>query len=70
MPVLVTPSGILVNVHMPDEGKPINVILPAATLHVGCVIGPVVGAVGVAGWALITTLPDDDETHPDVLITV
>ena len=70
MPVVVTPPGVLVNVQMLDGGRPFSTTLPAATLHVGWVIVPAVGAVGVAGWALITTLPDDDETHPDVLITV
>ena len=33
-------------------------------------ITPTVGAEGVEGWALITALPDDDEVHPDELVTV
>lgn len=35
-------------------GNPFNTLLPVATAHVGCVIAPKIGAVGVAGWALIT----------------
>ena len=55
---------------MPDGGKPFNKTLPVALLHVGCVIVPAIGAVGVTGWALITKLADAGERHPDALITV
>ena len=54
---------------MPDGGKPFSTTLPVATLHVGWVIVPAIGAVGVTGWALITKLADAAETHPDALIT-
>ena len=40
------PPGVLVKVHVPDDGKPLNTTLPVDTLHVGCVIVPTVGAVG------------------------
>jgi hypothetical protein len=70
VPVVVTPPGVLVKVHVPDEGNPPNTTLPVATLHVGWVMVPTVGAVGVGGWVLITTLADDDEIHPDALVTL
>ena len=70
VPVLVVPPGVLVNVHVPVAGKPLNGTLPVAKAHVGCVTVPTMGAVGVAGWASITTLPDATEVHPDALVTV
>ena len=33
-------------------------------------IVPTVGAEGVAGWALMTTSPDAEETHPSEFVTV
>ncbi len=70
VPVIFTAPGVLVNVHVPDAGKPLNATLPVATAHVGCVIAPTIGAVGVAGWAFITMLADDAEVHPAALVTV
>ena len=64
------PPGDLVNVQVPEDGKPFNTTLPVATLHVGCVMVPSVGAVGVTGCTLITILDDDTETHVDELVTV
>ena len=55
---------------MPDDGKLFNTTLPVAIVHVGCVMVPTVGAGGVGGWVVITTLADDDEIHPDALVTV
>ena len=49
VPVVVTPPGVLVNVQVPDDGNPLNTTLPVETLHVGCVMVPTVGGVGVAG---------------------
>ena len=51
-------------------GKPFNTTLPVATVHVGCVIVPMVGAAGVNGCALITTLAETGEVHPTALVTV
>ena len=51
-------------------GKPLNTTLPVATVQVGCVIVPTVGAVGVTGCALITTLADAEEVHPTEFVTV
>jgi hypothetical protein len=70
VPVVVVPPGVLVNVHVPVAGKPFNTTLPVDRAHVGCVIVPIVGAVGAAGWVLITTLADDAEIHPAALVTV
>ena len=69
-PVVVIPPGVLVNVHAPDDGKLFNTALPVATEHVGCVMVPTLGAGGVVGWVLITTLADATDTHVDALITV
>jgi hypothetical protein len=51
-------------------GKPLNTTLPVATAHVGCVIKPTTGAVGVTGCALMTTSTDATEIHPAALVTV
>ena len=47
MPVVVTPPGVLVNVQVPVAGNPFKTTLPVDTEHVGWVIVPTVGAVGV-----------------------
>jgi hypothetical protein len=44
----VTASGFLVNVHVPEAGKPLNDTLPVATEQVGCTSDPITGAVGEA----------------------
>ena len=69
-PVVVVPPGVLVKVHVPVAGNPLKITLPVAKAHVGWVIVPTVGALGVAGWALITTLAEAGETHPEALVTV
>jgi len=50
-------------------GKPFNTTLPVATEQVGCVIVPAVGADGVTGWALITTLADTEDMQPTEFVT-
>ncbi len=69
-PVVVVPPGVLVKVHVPVAGNPLKITLPVAKAQVGCVIVPTKGAVGVAGWALITTFADVGEIHPEALVTV
>jgi hypothetical protein len=69
-PVVVVPPGVLVKVQLSVAGKPFNITLPVETLQVGWVIVPTIGAVGVVGWVLITTLADEDEIQPEVLVTV
>ena len=57
-------------VQDPEAGKPLKTTLPDATVHVGWVMVPTVGVVGVDGCALMTTLPDTGEIQPDALVTV
>jgi len=56
-------------VQFPD-GKPLNTTLPVETAQVGCVIVPTTGIEGVTGCALITTLADANDVHPNALVTV
>ena len=49
VPVVVMLPGVRVNVQVPDEGSPLRTTLPVVTEHVGCVIVPTTGAVGVTG---------------------
>ena len=63
VPVVVTPPGVLVNIHVPDDGKLFNTTLPVGSVHVGRVIVPTVGG-DCTGCALITTLADAAEVHP------
>jgi hypothetical protein len=44
VPVVVVPPGDLVKVHVPVGGKLFSTTLPVATVQVGCVIVPTVGA--------------------------
>ena len=69
-PVVVIPPGDLVNVQVPVAGNPDTTTLPVATLQVGWVIVPIVGAVGVEAWVLIVTSADAGAIHPEALVTV
>jgi hypothetical protein len=51
-------------------GKPLNRTLPVAKVQEGWVIVPTVGATGVTGCALITTLADATDVHPTEFVTV
>lgn len=42
------PPGALVSVQVPEAGSPFNTTLPVSVAHVGCVMVPMVGAVGKA----------------------
>ena len=70
VPVVVTPPGLRVKVQVPVAGNPDKSTLPVASKQVGWVIFPMVGAGGVTGWVLITTLPDATEVQPTALVTV
>ena len=70
VPLVVTPPGLRVSVHMPLEGKPFNTTLPVPAEQVGWVMVPITGAAGVTGCPLITTSVDDAEVQPDALVTV
>ena len=48
-PFVVTPPGLRVKVHVPDEGSPLSATRPVDTAQVGWVTAPVTGAVGVGG---------------------
>ena len=68
--MVVVPPGDLVRVHVPVAGNPFRTTLPVATLQVGWVIVPRIGADGVAACVLITTLAEAWEIHPEALVTV
>jgi hypothetical protein len=70
LPVVVTPPGLRVTVQLPVNGKPLNATLPVPTEHVGWVIAPTTGTVGVTGCAgIITSFDSAGETHPAELET-
>jgi hypothetical protein len=58
-----------VNIHVPEDGNPLNATEPVGTAQVGWVIVPTAGA-GMDGTALITTLADKPDEHPAALLTV
>ena len=49
LPVVVAPPGLAVTVHVPEDGNPLRATLPVGTPHMGWVIAPTTGAVGVTG---------------------
>ena len=70
VPDIVTFPGVRVRFHVPASGRPLSATLPVDRAQVGCVIAPTTGAVGVAGWALMTTFADAAEIHPSAFVTV
>ena len=67
-PVFVAPP-VAVTVQLP-EGRPLRATLPVAVAQVGCVIVPMIGASGVAGWVFIVALVEATEVQPTELVTV
>ena len=61
-------TGLIV--QLPDDGKPFNTTLPVGTKQVGWVMVPAVGAVGIVGWASMTTFVVTAEVHPEALVTL
>ena len=57
-------------VQDPGAGKPLKTTLPEASVQLGWVMVPIAGVVGVDGCALMTTLPDAGDVHPDALVTI
>jgi hypothetical protein len=58
-------------VQIPVAGRPFNTTLPVVEVHdEGCVIVPIIGAVGATGALLMTTLADSTEIHPASLVTL
>ena len=58
------------SVQVPEAGKPLKATLPVGVVQVGGVIVPTIGAAGVAGAGLISTLAEAAETQPAALVTV
>ena len=52
-----------VTVQLPLAGNPLKTTLPVATLQVGWVMDPNVGAAGVGGCALTTAEEEAEETQ-------
>jgi len=62
--------GKRVSVHVPVAGRPLKTTLPVGRSHVGCVIAPGTGAVGMEGCGSIVTSCDGNEVQPMELVTV
>ena len=67
VPVPVIPPGLMVH---PSAGNRLNETLPVAVEQFGWTIVPTLGATGVTGCVLITTLAEGTEVHPAELVTV
>ena len=72
VPLLVveTVPGYLIRVQVPVDGKPLNTALPVAKVHVGGVIVPTTGAVGMVGCTGITAPADAGDVHPVATVIV
>jgi hypothetical protein len=68
VPEPIIPPGLIV--QLPLAGKPFKMTLPVDNVQVGGVMVPAVGAEGVMGCVLITTLADVVEMHPEALVMV
>jgi len=66
-PVPAIAPGLIVQF---PKGNPLNTTLPVASAHVGWVIAPTIGAAGVSGCIMITTLADAKEVQPTEFVTV
>jgi hypothetical protein len=68
VPVPAIDPGLIIQI--PVAGRPFNSTLPVVAIHEeGCVIVPIIGAVGAIGAGLITTLADSTDIHPGSLVT-
>ena len=65
LPEVVVPPGVRVRVQ-PADGRPLNITLPVATKHVGCVIVPIVGVAGFCSNVIVTS--SVDAVHGGLLI--
>ena len=69
VPVPAIDPGLII--QTPAAGRPFNITLPVVAIHEeGCVIAPVIGAVGATGAGLITTLADSTDIQPASLVTL
>ena len=57
-------------VHVPDGGRLIRTTLPVAVSHVGGVIVPIEGTVGVGGCGFITISLEGADIQPKEFVTV
>lgn len=70
VPVVVIPPGLRVRVHVPFEGKPLNVTLPVATEHDGLVIVPTTGAEGLSFTVIVYVAFAAAQCEPKGLLVV
>lgn len=70
VPDMVTFPGVRVRFQVPEAGSPLSSTLPVESAHVGCVMTPTTGAVGVPGWAFMTAEDEAADVHPRALVTV
>jgi hypothetical protein len=70
VPEVAVPPGNLVKIQVPEAGKSFSITLPVAIVQVGWIIVVTVGTAGVDGCALMNTLADTGDVHPDTLVTV
>jgi hypothetical protein len=70
VPVEDNVPGYLINVHVPDDGKPESKTLPVGREQVGGVIVPMEGAGGINGCGFIRTPAEGIDEHPPEFITV
>lgn len=63
------PDGEPVIVQAPD-GKPLRAIVPVGVGQVGCVIVPIVGALGTFGAAVKIAFAEAVEVQPSAFVTV
>jgi hypothetical protein len=68
-PVLESPPGERVKVHVPDAGNPLNATLPVELIQVGLVIVPINGAAGIGGGGVITAFDDISDVQPITFVT-
>ena len=69
MPVLISPSGELIKVHVPDAGNPLSITLPLELVQVGWVIVPMIGAGGDEETGLMTAFADSADVQPPSVVT-
>ena len=51
-------------------GRPVNKIVPVATLQAGCITVLAIGVDGIAGCGSIIALTDGNDVHPAAFVTV
>ena len=67
---LVVPPGVLVKVHVPDAGNPLNTTEPVGDPHAGWVIVPIEGVPGGVVFCVIVILAVAVHPLGEVTVTV